>query len=130
MITLLAASRIDGGFFRAGAAHGALLALARAVAWICPKAPNSTLVNERFMALHMMMERIRPRGAIERAGDDQQLVVQREAHGAGRKAGVGVQQRDHRGHVGAADGDDQQHAEHQRQAGEDREDPGVGGDQR
>ncbi len=25
-----------------------------------PKAPNSTLVNERFIALHMMMERIRP----------------------------------------------------------------------
>ena len=26
----------------------------------CPNAPNSTLVNERFMALHMMIERIRP----------------------------------------------------------------------
>ena len=29
-------------------------------AWTWPKAPNSTLVNERFMALHMMIERIRP----------------------------------------------------------------------
>ena len=29
-------------------------------AWTCPKAPKSTLVNERFMALHMMIERIRP----------------------------------------------------------------------
>ncbi len=28
--------------------------------WTCPNAPNRTLVKERFMALHMMMERIRP----------------------------------------------------------------------
>ena len=26
----------------------------------CPNAPNSTLVNERFIALHMMIDRIRP----------------------------------------------------------------------
>jgi len=30
------------------------------------------------------------------------------------------------GHIGPADGDDQQHAEHQRQAGEDGEDPRLG----
>ena len=31
-----------------------------AVVWTWPKAPNSTLVNERFMARHMTIERIRP----------------------------------------------------------------------
>ena len=81
------------------------------------------------MALHMMIERIRPDEPSSAPAIDQQLVVQREPHGAGRKAGVGVQQRDHRGHVGAADGDDQQHAEQQRQAGEDGKEAGVGGHQ-
>ena len=33
---------------------------AAAVACTWPKAPNSTLVNERFIALHMMIERISP----------------------------------------------------------------------
>ena len=33
---------------------------AAAAAWTWPKAPNSTLVNERFIALHMMIDRIRP----------------------------------------------------------------------
>ena len=30
------------------------------------------------------------RGSVERPGDDQQLVVEHESHGGGRKAGVGV----------------------------------------
>ena len=33
---------------------------AAAVAWTWPNAPKSTLVKLRFMALHMMIERIRP----------------------------------------------------------------------
>ena len=28
--------------------------------WICPNAPNSTLVKLRFIALHMMMVRMNP----------------------------------------------------------------------
>ncbi len=36
-----------------------------------------------------------------------------ESHGRGRKAGVGVQQRDDRRHVRAADGNDQEHADDQ-----------------
>ena len=54
--------------------------------------------------------------AVERAGDDQELVVEHESHGGGGKSGVGVQQRDHRWHVRAADGDDHEHAEDQRNA--------------
>ena len=40
----------------------AVLRFAAAAAPACtwPKAPNSTLVNERFIALHMMIDRIRP----------------------------------------------------------------------
>ena len=53
------------------------------------------------------------RGAVERPGDDQQLVVEHEAHRRGRQPGVGIEQRDHRRHVGAADRDDHQHAEKQ-----------------
>ena len=52
-------------------------------------------------------------GAVERAGDDQQLVVEHEAQRRGRQAGVGVEQGDDRRHVGAADRHDQQHAEDQ-----------------
>ncbi len=61
------------------------------------------------------------RRAVERAGDDQQLVVEHEAHRHRRQPGVGVQQRDDRRHVGAADGQDQQHAEGERQHDHDRE---------
>ena len=51
------------------------------------------------------------RRAVERAGDDEQLVLEHEAHRHRRQPGVRVQQRDDRRHVGAADRQDQQHAE-------------------
>ncbi len=38
----------------------ALLRAAAALVCICPKPPNRTFVNERFMALDMMTERIKP----------------------------------------------------------------------
>ena len=54
-------------------------------------------------------------GADERARDDQQVVVQDEA-GRGRgDAGERVEQRDHDGHVGAADRQHEEHAEQQRE---------------
>ena len=52
------------------------------------------------------------RGADQRAGDDQHGVVDHEAGGRGGQARVGVQQGDHHRHVGAADGQRQQHAQH------------------
>ena len=55
------------------------------------------------------------RGADERSRDDQQVVVQDEARGRGGNARERVQQRDHNGHVGAAD---RQHEEHAEQQGE------------
>ena len=54
-------------------------------------------------------------GADERARDDQQVVVQDEAGGGRRDAGERVQQRDHDGHVGAADRQHEEHAEQQRE---------------
>ena len=55
------------------------------------------------------------RRAIQSAGDDQQFVIERESHGAGGEAGIRVQQRNHGGHVRAADGHNQQHAECKRE---------------
>ena len=49
--------------------------------------------------------------AVERAGDDQHLAIEHEAEQRGREAGVGVQERDDRRHVRAADGRDQQDSE-------------------
>ena len=53
----------------------------------------------------------RSRRADERARDDQRVVVEHEAGARGRQARERVQHRDHDRHVGAADGDDQQHSE-------------------
>ncbi len=64
---------------------------------------------------------------VQGSGGDQQLVVEHEAHRHGRQTGVGIQQGDDRGHVGAADGDDQQHAEGQRKQNNQREqEPCIG----
>ena len=54
------------------------------------------------------------RGTVERAGNDQQLAVEHESHGRGGQAGIGIEQRDHRRHVRAADGNDHQNAEEER----------------
>ena len=48
------------------------------------------------------------------AGDDQGDVLQGEAQGRRRPAGIGVQHRHHDRHVSAADGDDQRRAQNQR----------------
>ena len=55
----------------------------------------------------------RARGADQRAGDDQREVAEREADAGRRPARIGVEHRDDDRHVGAADRDDQQHAEHE-----------------
>ncbi len=58
---LAGGSENSGRFFRRGAAHGArFFGAASAEVCTCPNAPNITLVNERFMALHMITERMKP----------------------------------------------------------------------
>ena len=104
-----------GGFFgawRCGRSLSSVAAAAEVCIW--PNAPNSTLVNERFMALHMMTERMKPEEPSSAPAMISSLLFEHEAHERGGKAGVGVQERDDGGHVGAADGSDQQHAEDQR----------------
>jgi hypothetical protein len=60
--------------------------------------------------------------ADERAGDDEQVVAEHEARGGRRPARVAVEQRHHHGHVRAADGHDEVHAE-QPSAARHREQP-------
>jgi hypothetical protein len=75
----------------------------------------------RQRAVHGLAHDVREddaRGTDQRAGHDQQVVVDREAGGTGREARVAVEQRDDDGHVGAADRDDGHDAEEQRQAEE------------
>ena len=61
----------------------------------------------------------RARGADQRAGDDQQVVLQREADARRRPAGVAVQHRDDHRHVRPADRQDQQEAQRQRDQNDD-----------
>ena len=86
-------------------------------------APKPTEQNVGERAVHRLTHddgKDQTGGAVERAGDDQELVIERETHGAGGKSGVGIQQRDDGGHVGAADRHDEENAESQRQDHENR----------
>ena len=47
-------------FFRRRRTDRPFAACLVALVWIVPNAPNSTLLNERFMARHMMTERMKP----------------------------------------------------------------------
>src|SRR5690606_39374884 len=60
----------------------------------------------------------------QRTGDDQHRVVQREADAGRRPARVAVEHGYHHRHVGAAEGDDDQHADDEGQGHQD----GEGGD--
>ncbi len=66
------------------------------------------------------------RRTVQRAGDDQELVLKHESHGRSGQPGIGVQQRDHGRHVSAADRDHHEHAEHQWNGHHDRKElPGF-----
>jgi hypothetical protein len=54
--------------------------------------------------------------AVKGASDDQELGIEDKSHGRGGETGVAVQEGDDRRHVGAADGDNQQDSEDQRDA--------------
>ena len=92
MTTLLAAARIAAASSAVALRDRPLLPAAPAAAactW--PNAPNSTLVNERFIAFDMMTDRMKPEEPSSAPGDDQQLVVEHKAHRRRRESGVGVQ---------------------------------------
>jgi hypothetical protein len=80
-----------------------------------------TFQIDRFIALHMMYAQDGAARADQRAGDDEQVVLEHEA-GRGRgPARVAVEHRHHDRHVGAADGRDQVHAEHAGDGGGDHQ---------
>src|SRR6476661_11238106 len=75
-----------------------------------PKPPKSTLVMERFMALHIRMERMNP----EKPSSVPAMIstlLPRTKPVAADETGVRIQQRHHHGHVGGADRDHQHDAE-------------------
>ncbi len=103
-----------GGFFRRGALDRALLLHARGGGLNLSEAAEQHVGERAIHGLGHDDGQNETGRAVERAGDDQQLAVQHEAHGCRGKPGIGVQQRNHRGHVRAADGNDQHHAEDER----------------
>ncbi len=121
MMTTGSRGRHDlGGVFRRGALGGPLLGAALAGLNL-PEAAEQHVGERAVHGLAHDDREDQARGTVEGPGGDQQLVVQDEAHRHGRQAGVGVQQGDHGRHVGPADGDNQHHAERQRQHDDDRE---------
>ena len=75
-------------------------------------------------AVHRLAHELREqraRGADQRAGDDERVVVEHEPGRGGGKAGERVEQRDHDRHVGAADRHHHQRSERQRREHEQQE---------
>ena len=64
----------------------------------------------------MFTERMKPEAPSSAPATISSLLSSTNPISGGGKSGVGIQQRDHRRHVGAADRDDQQHAEDQRRS--------------
>ena len=86
-------------------------AAAAAPAETWPNAPKRTFEIERFIARLIISVSNVPEAPTSMPGDDQDVVLELEA-GCGRgQAGEGVQERDHDRHVGAADREDEEHAE-------------------
>src|SRR5579863_1657039 len=99
------------GFFSGGAAHGASLLRGGAGDLLLSKSAEEHVAERAIHGFRHVHRENEAGGAVERAGDDEQLAIENETHGSGGKSGVGIEQRNYRGHVGAADGDDHQHAE-------------------
>ena len=101
-------------FFGRGAAHGTRFLRACSRRLHLSEGSEQNVGERAVHGLRHVHRENEARRAVERSRHDEQLAVEHESHGRGRESGVGVQQRDHRRHVGAADGDDHQHAENQR----------------
>ena len=83
----------------------------RRVARRCRTRRTARSQNERFIALLIMMREQETRRAVERARDDEDVVVEREARRRRGETGVRVEQRDDDRHVRAADRQHEQDAE-------------------
>jgi hypothetical protein len=76
-----------------------------------PKPPKTTFKIERFMARHMMIERIVPLAPTSAPVTIKRSLASTKPAAAAAQPGVAVEQRHHDGHVGAADRHHEVHAE-------------------
>ena len=84
-------------------------------------------MNDRFIAFDMLTERMKPDAPSSAPAMIEQLAVEHESHRGGGETRIGIEQGDHRRHVGTADRDDHQHSEGQGDQHDHREDPGLAG---
>ena len=125
MTTLLAAARMAAASSALALLDRLTLLGARGRGLLLPERAEQDVGERPVHRLRHVHRQDEPRGPVERSGDDQQLVVQHEPHRGGGKPGIRIEQRDHRRHVGAADGDDHHHAEDQRYHHDQGEEPGL-----
>ena len=121
-MTLLASrssSAVSGARIGSTSPAGWMAPAAAGLLLSVPKPPAITLRKWRFIAAHMMYDRIAPLEPTSAPVDDQQIVREHEAGRRRRPAGVAVEHRHHDRHVGAADGHHHVDAEEQRDDGHD-----------
>src|SRR5271163_901117 len=95
-----------GGFLGGGAAYGASLFGCGARDLFLAEGAEEHVGEGAIHRFGHIYGEDEAGGAVESAGDDEQLTIEDETHGRGGKSGVGIQQRNDGGHVGAADGND------------------------
>jgi hypothetical protein len=113
--------RLLGGGLDLHSPTGCLAAAGRRRAAVAAEAAGMTLMNERFIALHMMYERIAPLLPTSAPVMMRRSLLSMKPAALGGPARVAVEHRDDDGHVGAADGHDQVHADDAGDAGHDEQ---------
>src|SRR5271170_7813882 len=103
-----------GGFFGGGAADGASLFGSGAGDLFLAEGAEEHVGEGAIHRFGHIYGEDEAGGAIEGAGDDEQFAIEDETHGCGGESGIGIQQRDDGGHIGAPDGNDHEYAEDQR----------------
>src|SRR3984893_1051847 len=112
-----------GRLLRGSASYRALLNLRYSPGLDLPKGPEHDVAEVPIHRPRHDERQQEARRSIQGSRDDEDLVVQDEPHGRAAQSRVRVQQGDDSWHVGAADGNDQENAEDQRQRHYDQEQP-------
>src|ERR1700722_2377326 len=99
------------GFFGGGAADGAGLLRGGAGDLLLSKRAEQHVAERAIHGFGHVHGENQGGSAVERTGDDEQFAIEDETNGRGGKSGVGIQQGNDGGHIGAADGNDHEHAE-------------------
>ncbi len=120
---IASAAQDQRGVLRGGRVHGLGRSLRRRSHLRLPERAKQNVGEGAVHGIAHDHRKDKARRGVERAGDDQQAIAQRETHGRAGCSGVGIQQRNDGGHVASADGHDQQHSEQERQTRVDGKDP-------